>query len=445
MPHQVIQQDLNTDALIPPRAENEKVRDAIRDPLRFFMNLTKEYGDIVQYRATGEKAYFINHPDYIQHVLSSNWKNYNKDTYLNKHQLKALLGNGVITSESPVWEEQRRRLQPFFHRRHLGKFTEMMQDALDERLAEWEPYAKSGEPLNIAGEMMRLTLNIVTRSLLGADVGDKASVIEEAVDTLINIGRPKHPKSAAMIKILDEIVYGIIDKRRHIPESEWSDDLLGAMLKVRDEDTGEGMSDVQLRDEVMTLIVAGHETTANTLSWFWYVIGQHPDILESVRAELQTLLGGRLPNVHDFHSLDITRRAIDEGMRLYPSAWSISRRAVETDVIGGYEIPGGSIVAMSPYVLHRHPDFWENPEQYDPDRFLPERANGRHNFAFIPFGRGPRQCLGQYFAIMESLIIVAGVVQRFRMRIVPEHKVVPHALATLRPQQGVLVNLESIR
>lgn len=410
-------------------------REEIRNPLRFFMWLTKTYGDIVQYRSSVEPAYLINHPDYIRHVLQTNGHNYNKDTFLNKYMLESLTGQGLLTSENPLWREQRRLIQPAFHKHSLVKFADLMRGATKRTNMRLDEAAADGRVIDIAAEMMRLTLDIVTLSLFGYDIYDRADAIGDAMNTMTTIGKPRHRKVREAIELLDQIVYAIIEERRQHPQRE-RDDLLTMLLDARYDD-GSAMPDKQIRDEVMSLLVAGHETTANTLSWTWYLLDQYPAALEQLEAEIDATLDRRIPSIEDFPRLTYTDKVIHEAMRLYPSAWSISRRALKDDEIGGYYIPANSIVAMSPYTMHRHPDFWDDPERFDPERFTPERVAARTRFAYFPFGGGARQCIGNNFAIMESMIIIPGIAGRFRLCRATDEPVEEHALVTLRPRHGI--------
>ncbi len=415
-------------------------REEIRNPLRFFLWLTRTYGDIVQYRSSVEPAYLINHPDFIRHVLQSNGHNYNKDTFLNKYMLESLTGQGLLTSENPLWREQRRLIQPAFHRHSLPRFAALMQAATTRALARLEAAAGTGQPVDIANEMMRLTLDIVTQALFGYDISDKADAIGEAMNIMTTIGKPRHRKVREAIDLMDHIVFAIIDDRRQQPEQA-RDDLLAMLIDARYDD-GSAMPDRQIRDESMSLLVAGHETTANTLSWTWYLLDQNPAVLDQLEAEIDDVLGGRAPRVEDFPRLVYTDRVIQEAMRLYPSAWSISRRALGDDEIGGYFIPAGAIVAMSPYTMHRHPAFWDEPERFDPNRFTPEQVAARPRFAYFPFGGGVRQCIGNYFALMESMIIIPSIAGRYRLHRVSVEPVEEHALVTLRPRNGIPVTVE---
>ncbi len=415
-------------------------REEIRNPLRFFLWLTQTYGDIVQYRSSVEPAYLINHPDYIRHVLQTNGQNYNKDTFLNKYMLESLTGQGLLTSENPLWREQRRLIQPAFHKQSLPKFAELMRQAVSRTVDRLDEAAAARQPVNIAAEMMRLTLDIVTESLFSFDITDQADEIGEAMDTMAVIGKPRHRKVRAAIELLDEIVYAIINQRLEHPQRE-RDDLLNMLLDARYDD-GSPMPIKQVRDEVMALLVAGHETTANTLSWGWYLLDQNPDAVAELEAEIDAVLAGGVPNVSDFSRLSYTEKVIQEVMRLYPSAWSISRRALGDDEIDGFFIPTNSIVAMSPYTMHRHPGFWDEPERFDPERFAPEKVAARPRFAYFPFGGGARQCIGNNFALMESMIIIPAIAGRFRLRRVSIEPVEEHALVTLRPKNGIAVHVE---
>jgi cytochrome P450 len=414
------------------------VRELVRSPHRFFLKLTREYGDIVQYRVTPEPAYLINHPDFVQHVLVSNGRNYNKDTHLNKYMLQAITGQGLLTSENPLWRQQRRLIQPAFHQKSLAKFVSLIQDATSQTLARLTTYAATNEPFDMAQEMMQLTLNIVSRALFGYDIDQQASLVGEAINTLIEIAKPKQQRFQEMLKVLDEVVYNIIQQRRQQPHSEQLD-LLDMLIQARYAETGEGMSDQQIRDEVMSLLVAGHETTANTLSWLWYLLAQHPAVVAKIEAEIDGLLDCRFPTISDFPRLTYSNKVIKESMRLYPSAWSISRRALADDNIGGYHIPAGAIVALSPYTLQRHPTFWPEPETFDPERFAPEQEVRRHRYAYIPFGAGARKCIGDQLALMESIIILPMTLQKFRLQLVPNHPIEEHALVTLRPKYGIMM------
>lgn len=426
---------------LTPPSFSSSTRDLLHTPHLFFLKLTQDYGDVVQYRAAPEPAYLLNHPDFARHVLVQNGRYYSKDTHLNKYMLQALTGAGLLTSENPLWRRQRRLMQPAFHQRHLVTFGDLITQATATMLERWWTYACEGTAFDVAHEMMQLTLEIVTGALFSYDVRLQADAIGTAVSTLINNPKPRRRIFQQSLQVLDEIVYGIINQRRAQPE-EGRYDLLDMLLQARYEDTGDGMADKQIRDEVMSLLVAGHETTANTLSWLWYLLGQHIEVVAKMETEIDGVLNGRFPTPPDIAHLCYTNQVVKESMRLYPSAWSISRRALINDLIGGYHIPAQSVVAISPYTLHRHPAFWPNPEQFDPDRFTPEQEAARHRYAYLPFGAGMRKCIGDQFALMESMMIVPMVLQRYRLSLVPDHPVEGHALITLRPRYGIHITIQ---
>ncbi|GIV95852.1 MAG: cytochrome P450 [Herpetosiphonaceae bacterium] len=418
-----------------------------RDILGFFLHAVREYGDIIRYRFMIWPGYFVNHPDYVKHILIDNNRNYNKNTP-GFETLRWIVGNGLVTSEGDLWLRQRRLMQPSFHKQRLASFATVMTQAAAETAESWEQIARRGEVLDVDEEMMRLTLKIAGLTLFSMDISGKADTVGQAftyankfvTEYLYrriprNLPLPRNRKFEEALRTLDQVVSAIIRERR--ARGEDTGDLLSMLLHARDEDTGEGMDDRQLRDEVMTLLLAGHETTANALTWTWYLLSKHPLVMRRLQSELAEVLGGRLPTVDDLPKLCYTRMVIDEALRLYPPAWMMSRQATEDDEIGGYRIPAKTIVFFSPYVVHRHPSFWENPEGFDPERFTPERSAGRPRFAYLPFGGGPRLCIGNNFALMEAQLILATLAQRYQLELVPGHRVEPEPLITLRPRYGL--------
>lgn len=426
-----------------------------RNPLDFLVGIAGQYGDIVRFRVMYYSGILLNHPDYIKHVLQDNNRNYNKKNF-DYEMLKPVLGEGLLTSDGDFWLRQRRLMQPAFHRKRIAGFGALMVEATGQMLERWEHHARQDgdTPLDVAEEMMRLTLHIVGQALFSQDISQEADTVGESF-TYVNqalvdrIRRPFAPplswptpgnrrfhyQVARLNQVVDEIITGRQVALRH--NGQEGEDLLAMLLMARDEDTGEGMSVSQLRDEVMTLLLAGHETTANALSWTWYLLSQHPHVRQRLEAELSQALGGRMPQVEDLPSLPFTRQVIQEALRLYPPAWIISRRTIQADEIGGYPIPANSLVDMSAYVTHRHPRYWPNPEVFDPDRFAPGRAEELPPFAYFPFGGGPRLCIGRDFALLEAQLILASVAQRFRLELLPGHPVEPEPLITLRPMYGL--------
>ena len=412
------------------------------------------YGDVVKYRLFNLTAYLLAHPDHVSHVLHDNHSNYTKANF-DYERLKQLLGEGLLTSEGPQWLRQRRLIQPLFHRQQIAQWAGMMSANAMEMLDGWKTFAAERRAFDVSAQMMMLTLRIVGEALLGIDISNEAGQITRALsDAQDHFGHfrlgtllpflptAENRRFRAALQTLDRIVRKIIDDRRH--QTLERNDLLAKLLAARDGETGLPLDDTQIRDEVITLILAGHETTANALSWTWYLLAKNPDAEARLHAELRTVLGGRTPTIDDLPNLPYTAMVIDEAMRLYPPAWIISRSPTNDDEIGGYRIPRGTVVMLSQYVTHRHPLFWADPERFDPERFSPERSLDRPRFAYFPFGGGPRLCIGSYFALTEAQLIVATVAQRYRLKLVADHPVELDALITLRPRYGIKVLLEPL-
>jgi cytochrome P450 len=325
----------------------------------------------------------------------------------------------------------------------------------EQMTSHWSDATVTKEPINVAAEMMRLTLRIVGETLLGTDVTGEANDVGEALTFLIEetsrrIHSPwdfqertptrKNRRYDQALRRLNQAVHKIIDDRRHRPAG--AEDLLAMLMAARDEETGLQMTDQQLRDEVMTFFLAGHETTAVNLTWTWYLLSKHVEVRRRVEEEVDRVLSGRLPSIEDFPKLAYTKLVIQESMRLFPPVWGIARMAEQEDRLGDVVIPARSAVLLIQYVTHRHRDFWENPEGFDPDRFLPQNAEHRHPYAYFPFGAGPRICIGNHFAMLEAVLIVAVVASRWRLNLVPGFPVIPQARVTLRPKNGLLMNVQ---
>ena len=440
-------------AQVPPGPRGNPVLGSIgdiyRDRLRFVLDVAGIYGDVALYRVAHMRMYQVSSPEGVGRILHDNHRNYSKDV-ATFGTLKLFLGNGLFTSDGDFWRRQRRLAQPAFHRRRVAAFGGLMTDATLEMLDRWRPYADQGQPLDVGAEFSRLTMEVVTRALFSTSIEGDISTVGGAIATLLDdvtfrftfpfypplrVPTPRNRRFLAARAALDEVVYGIISGRRRSPGEH--DDLLALLMEARDEDTGEGMSDKQLRDEVITLFLAGHETTANALTWASYMLSTHVDVARRLQAEVNEALEGRIPTALDLPRLPYTRMVIDETLRLYPPAWITNRRAIEADTVCGYRIPADAMLSISPYVTHRDPALWENPEGFDPDRFSPERAAGRPHYAYFPFGGGPRQCIGKGFALMEATLVLALLYQRCDMHLVPGRKVETEALATLRPRNGM--------
>lgn len=423
------------------------------DPVKFLVEASREHGDVVAFRIGPIQAMLLRHPDAIKHVMVDNNHNYDKATR-GYDVLRQFLGNGLLTSEGDFWRRQRRIAQPAFHKKRIAGFAQTMVDDTLDMLAGWETTAGLGRTIDMSHEMMALTLRIVGKTLLSTDVLDSADQVgsavtvlnewaDKALDSMLPIGfpTPSTQRAKAASRRLDAVIEGIIAQRR---AGEPGEDLLGMLMATKDAETGETMTDKQLRDEVMTIFLAGHETTANALSWIFYLLSTHPDVERRVRAELDAALGGTPPLLEDLGKLTYLGMVIKEAMRLYPPAWIIDRHAIGEDEVLGYRIRKNTLVLVSPYVTHRHPALWPNPEGFDPLRFTPELEEARPRYAYFPFGGGPRQCIGNGFAMMEAQLITATVLQRFRPWLVPGHPVELGPLITLRPRHGLRMGLERV-
>jgi cytochrome P450 len=440
---------------LPPGPRGEpllgSLRELRKDPLAFFTRQVREYGDVVRIRVGPMRVTALAHPDQVRHVLQDNARNYNKQTR-GFAVVRELLGQGLLTSEGDFWLRQRRLAQPAFHRQRLAGFARTMVDASLDLATALESRIAGGQPFDVAEDFIHLTLRIAGLTLFGTEVGDESRAIGEAlgrVQTAANkrltqllplprfLPLPSHRRFERDVATLDRVVRAIIERRRR--EGGEHHDLLQMLMEARDEDTGERMSDTQLRDEVLTLLLAGHETTASALAWTVVLLSRNPEARQRLEAELARELAGRPPTVEDLPKLAFTRRVVDESLRLYPPAWIFSRAAIQDDVVGGFRVPRGTFVLMLPWVTHRHPKLWENPETFDPDRFLPERERERPRFAWFPFGGGPRQCIGNQFALMELVLVLATLLQRVRLELAPGRAFTPAPAITLRPRPGVWV------
>lgn len=425
------------------------VRDMERDPLGTLSDFRQRYGDVAQINLGLLRMVLLCAPADVEHVLQKNHTGYDKNTFDWK-MLKPVVGEGLLTSDGAKWLRQRRLMQPAFHRKRVAGFASMMTNCAASLGDRWETPAREEAVLDVHAEMTRLTLDIVTRALFGADVSSHAAEVGRAFTTLNRAAMSSYfsilaafpsllrwtrPAAARAAFELDAIVSGVIEQRRRSGEKR--DDLLDLLLAARDDETGAVMDDRQLRDEVLTLMIAGHETTAAALSWTWALVSRHPEVERELHRELDEVLGGRTPTIDDLESLPYTRNVIEESMRLYPPAWATSRNALHDDTVGGYRIRKGTIVFLSPYLTHRHPDFWEEPEEFRPQRFAPQACASRPKFAYFPFGGGPRQCIGNTFAMTESILVIATLASRFALELEGGQMPEAEALITLRPRNGV--------
>lgn len=427
-----------------------------KDRLQFVVDMAVEYGDIVKYNALNFSLIQVNHPDAIQYVLQDNNKNYHKG-FETIPTLDMTLGHGLLTNEGEPWLKQRRLMSPVFHHRNIDSMGEMMtRHTLKMFETRWTAPAATHTPLNIAAEMMQLTLDIVSEALFSTDVSTQAQAVSRAVTTLVedatirfdfpfypqpNIPTPHNRAFTRSLNDLNRIIYGMIQARREHPNGHH--DLLQLLLDAHDPESDDAMNDKQLRDELITLFIAGHETTANLLAWAFYLLSQHPEIEQQAQAELAQVLNGRTPTPADLANLPYTRRVLDEVLRLYPPAWMLTRTNLADDELLGYPIPARSFLAISTYAMHRNPAYWDNPSRFDPDRFLPEQVKQYHRFVYFPFGGGPRLCIGKGFAQVEAHLILATLLQRCQLALAPNTPPVePQALVTIRPKNGLWMNVE---
>ena len=424
------------------------------DPIGLLMAARRDHGDVVRLRLGRITAHLVSHPQGIRHVLQTRHLHYTKRTR-GIARLREILGDGLLTNDGEFWLRQRRTMQPAFHRERIQGFGALMARAVSCMLDDWERRSGSGPlQLDVAREMMALTLRIVAEALFGADVEPVAGDVDQALGTALHVtnDRVKQPfdlpswlptpgnrRFRSAMAVLDGVVEAMIRQRRR---GEARDDLLSMLMQARDPETGQGMSDRQLRDEVMGVFLAGHETTANALTWTLYLLSQHPDAEAELHAELARVLGGRVPTHEDARQLPYAAMVIQESMRLFPPAWLFGRSPAADEEIEGFGIPKGSLVFLSPYVTHRHPELWPEPERVSPRRFAPEQAATLDRFAYFPFGGGPRLCIGAPFAKLEMLIVLASVVQRFQLRLAQGAVVEPEPLVTLRPRHGMPMLVE---
>jgi len=420
-----------------------------------FMDAARRFGEVAYLKIGPRRGYLLTNPADVRHVLQDNAANYRKSPLYDK--LRQSLGNGLLTSEGAFWLRQRRIAQPAFHRQRIAALAGLMAAAVNESAVDWEAIASARTPVDIGDEMMRLTRTVVLRTLLGADLGPFTGEIDGAWkvmnehigDSFWSLGltngwpTPRNRRFQAARAVLRGAVEYAIRQRRE--QGAEGDDLLSMLMHARDEDTGESMTDEQLRVEVTTFLLAGQETTSLALTWTFYLLSQHAAVRERLEGEVDAVLGGRPAAYDDLPNLPLTRRVIDESMRLYPPAWGFSRQALGDDELGGYRLPRGWLAFLMPYVLHRLPTHWPDPDRFDPDRFLPERSADRPKFAYLPFGAGPRQCIGNQFALLEAHLTVATLAQGFRLTLVPGHPVEAWPLITLRPRFGMPMTIERRR
>jgi cytochrome P450 len=419
-----------------------------KDPLTFFPDIVRKYGDVSGLRILNFRIYLINHPDHIEEVLVKHARKFVKGKVLQAN--KRVFGKGLLTSEGDFWLRQRRLAQPAFHRARIAGYAATMVEYAERLLDDW----RDGEERDIHKEMMRVTLRIVGKTLFDADLENDAQEIGKSLEQLLEIGAnfrrtvfvpqwlptPTNLRLEREISKIEKVLYRIIAERR--ASGRDAGDLLSMLLAAQDDD-GSRMTDQQLRDEAITLFLAGHETTANTLSWTWWLLAQNPAAESRLHEEVDRVLAGRAPTMEDLPKLVYTGHVITESMRLYPPAWGIARIAIEDVEIAGYHVPKGAGVSFAQWVVHRDSRWYDTPEEFRPERWEGDLLKRIPRFAYFPFGGGPRQCIGNTFALMEATLVLATIAKRYRFKLVEGHPVVPLPSITLRPRHGIRVTLQA--
>lgn len=451
-----------TSPIAPPRLKGLPLIGStwhfLRDPLRFLLEMQEKYERVVTVKLLLGDITLLLSAEETKYVLQENNRNYHKSKAY--EVLAIFLGNGLLNSEGDFWRRQRKLAQPAFYKHRLALMTEMMVAETGHLLKDWEATGAATHR-NITADLLGLALNVVTKALFSTDVGDKVSGISDALNEIMHYGDtklksvikiPVHYPTAKNRRFLkavqkvEAVIYQIINSRRKALEENPDvryDDLLDMLLHTRDEETGEGMSDRQLRDEVTTIFMAGHETTANALSWALFLLAKHPEVLQKMREEAIRVLGERgTPTFENSRELIYSMQVVQEVLRLYPPAWLMGRKALEKDQLGKYQIKKNSYVLISPYALHRHPAYWDHPEDFNPDRFAPGAGKDRPTYAYIPFGGGPRICIGNNFALLEMQVLLTLMVRDFNFeRVSSQQEVIPDPMITLRPKENLLLKV----
>ena len=419
----------------PPEADVPFDINADDESFGHMQQLFARHGDIYRVYAPARKSYtyVINHPDDIKRVLVGNHRNYTKGVGLDR--VKILLGNGIMTSEGDFWRQQRYMMQPLFHRRVVTEFAKLIETANDRFIDKWADQAARGQLVNLTDDMSELTLAIVLQSIFGADLPQLRAPFE-----LVTKEPARDLKFAYQFRSLTKLVAQIIARRR--AGKEQHPDFLGLLMDARDKESGEPMSERALIDEVMTLVVAGHETTASGLNWTWYLLSQHPEADARLAAEIKASPETSAPSLAQMEALPYTNAVVNEALRLYPPGWLLSRRTLEPDTLAGYDIPAGSDVFLSPYFLHRHPRYWQDPDAFRPERFDAEHEAERPRFAYMPFAAGPRHCIGETLALYEMLVHLYKVGRHYRLERVDDEPIELEAQINLRTRKPLFMRLE---
>jgi len=430
---------MQTTAIPPGPAEGFDLGGS-EESLALMRRCFAQYGDVYRIFAPsrGVYNYVINHPRDIKRVLLSNHRNYTKGEGMDR--VKILLGNGIMTSEGDFWRRQRRMMQPSFHRRVLDRFGGLIHEVNEKYAVRWAAKAAAGEPINLTEDLSELTLEIVLHSIFGTDLARLERQLGANPFEVVAKEQNRDLKFAFRFRSLTKLVGDLIERRRREPEERF--DFLEMLMAARDRENDAPMSNKEMIDEVMTLIVAGHETTAAALTWTWHLISQHRDTAAQLEAEADAVTVGTPLALDAAESLAFTHQVIQEALRLYPPGWLFTRRTLEADELGGFAIGPRTDVFISPYLLHRHPEFWSEPEAFRPERFAGADAEERHKFAYIPFSVGPRHCIGENLALFEMLGHVSMMSRRFRMTRVGDEPIELEAQINLRPRSNLMMTVE---
>jgi cytochrome P450 len=424
----------------PPEPEFQFNIGEADDSLEQMRRLNARFGDIyrVYSPSRARHVYVINHPDDARRVLVSNHANYSRGFGLDR--VRVLLGNGLVTSDNELWRTQRYMMQPLFHRRVVTRFGELIDETTERLIARWEGYLAGDQQLNVTDEMSEVTLEFILRAIFGTDLDRLTATLGHNPFALVANNPERNLSFASQFYQLRRLVAELARRRRDDTAEHF--DFLGMMLDARAKGSGAPMGERELVDEVMTLIIAGHETAASGLNSAWYLLSQHPDAEARLHAEIDAAPGQRAPSLNATEALGFTRAVVSEALRLYPPVWLMSRTANGPDVLAGYEIPAGADVLLSPYLVHRHPQFWSEPEAFSPERFEQDPDAGRARCAYIPFGAGPRHCIGETLALYEMCMHLYKVASRYRLGCPIGQGIELEALVNLRTRYPVMMRLE---
>jgi enediyne biosynthesis protein E7 len=433
---------MNSDQLLPPESDQRFDVGSTPDSLDRMRGIYATLGDAYRIYAPGRQSHtwVFNHPDDVRRILITNHRNYNRGVGFDR--IKILLGNGIIVSEGEFWKRQRRMMQPGFHRRILAQFDGLIARANDRLLAEWQVKCAAGEAVNVTDDMSRMTLEIILGAIFGEDLATMASEAGGNPFAVLTDESERDLRFAYQFRKLAALIGQCVARRRAAGGEPAGDhpDYVSFLLTARDKDTGVGMTDKEIVDEITTMIVAGHETTASALNWCWYLLGEHPEVEAKLHAEIDASEEAPVPSLQSMEALPYTNMVIRETMRLYPPVWVISRRTIEADTLGGYTVPPNTDVFLSPYFVHRHPQFWEEPERFMPERFA-RHDEERPRLTYLPFSAGAHHCIGETLAIYEMLVHLNRFARRFSLRRVENTPVEFEALINLRATRPFIMRL----